>query len=383
MLVAVAGELVALGGDRPHEVGVALGRHAEDEERRASRRARRGARRSRPSAARGRARAASQSAWPRPRWTSWCQSSKSKLSRSLAIGGTLGVVNAAIEAGRLACLAALISMRGEEACSNLVRRLAAGCDGDRVRGHRAAQARGQPVPRTRIPALFSPKRTLRRGSAFGCGARRTSGSTSSTTRGRSSATRSARESSARRSTSSPGTAATTPGGSSRTASTTFSFAEGRGQNDRVPEHAARRFNAADGRGGSRPQASSRRTATVAPTGSTSATASASRPTRSSTSTGSGSAGTSHSKKASGTDAVVRPPQEAAPASTGSRWRRKISRGTSPARRARSPSGSVTSTSSSSKLRRLAAGSCASGSPTDAKTRAAGASAERAATRSRR
>ena len=34
VVVAVAGEVVALGGDRPHEVGVALGRDAEDEERR-------------------------------------------------------------------------------------------------------------------------------------------------------------------------------------------------------------------------------------------------------------------------------------------------------------------------------------------------------------
>ena len=31
---AVAGELVALAGDRAHEIGIALGRHAEDEERR-------------------------------------------------------------------------------------------------------------------------------------------------------------------------------------------------------------------------------------------------------------------------------------------------------------------------------------------------------------
>ncbi len=34
MVVAVTGEVVALGGDRTHEVGVALRRDAEDEERR-------------------------------------------------------------------------------------------------------------------------------------------------------------------------------------------------------------------------------------------------------------------------------------------------------------------------------------------------------------
>ena len=48
-------------------------------------------------------------------------------------------------------------MRGEEVRSYADRRRAARGDGDRVRGHGAAEARGQPVLGTRITALFSPK----------------------------------------------------------------------------------------------------------------------------------------------------------------------------------------------------------------------------------
>ena len=90
-------------------------------------------------------------------------------------------------------------MRGEEVRSYADRRRAARCDGDRVRGHGAAQARGQPCTGHADPgALLAEAHGPRRGSASGSGARRTSGSTSSTTRGRSCAARSGRASSARR-----------------------------------------------------------------------------------------------------------------------------------------------------------------------------------------
>ena len=84
MRVAVAGELVALGGDLPDEIGVPLGGHAEDEERRLRAELVEQAE-DRGALALERVAARSQSSRPSARWTSWCQSSKSKLSRSLAI----------------------------------------------------------------------------------------------------------------------------------------------------------------------------------------------------------------------------------------------------------------------------------------------------------
>ena len=174
----------------------------------------------------------------------------------------------------------------EEVRSHADRRRAARCDGDRLRGHGAAQARGQPragdadhrallaeVARERrgdhpLPAPARGGHPARRRRRPGDG--RAPCSRNRRLRCGLPPVRVGRPE--RRGADRPGRRLP------RSAA-----AEGRGPNDRVSEHGPGRLDAADDREGRDPATvSSLRTATTGPTTSTSVTRSASRPTRSCT-----------------------------------------------------------------------------------------------------